>query len=96
MSSNDTQTFDIRMDSLLNVFSGLQNPYTGMGNPYVDPTQHTYIQPSLSRLSRQEQSSYARRGLLRKLITNLPRAATWQWGIPTLTNGDPDLLQSNR
>ncbi|MBW4469307.1 MAG: DUF1073 domain-containing protein [Stenomitos rutilans HA7619-LM2] len=93
--SSETPTFDIRLDSLLQVFSGLQNPYTGMGNPYVDPTQHTYIQPGLSRLSRQEQSALVRQsGLLKKLTTNLPKAATWRWGRPTLANGDAKLLQS--
>lgn len=70
------------------IVSTLTNATTGMGGS-ADPTQNfTMRMMPGTCIGQDEASEMTRRfGLLRKVVTTIPKAATARWGMPTLPDG---------
>ncbi|MBD2076217.1 DUF1073 domain-containing protein [Phormidium sp. FACHB-592] len=73
---------------------GIYNPQTGMGMVGTDPSRSASVFYG-GRLEREQQESLFRNyGLLRKVVCNIPRAATYRWGTPTLPTGSSAKLNA--
>lgn len=69
---------------------GLANAITGLGHTAYDPILGDQLFSSTRTLTREQQDEYVLRyGLLKKCVTNIPTAATSNFGKPTLAEGDP-------
>lgn len=77
----------IHLDGIIGTLS---NAVTGLGDAQYDPTQNFTLRLMPGNgMSREEQSEAVRQfGLLRKVVTTIPKAATAQWGEVALAEGD--------
>ena len=71
---------------------GIVNPQTGQGMPYDDPSRSA-VAVYGGRLDRESLNiTFEKYGLLRKVVCNIPRAATYRWGEPTIAKGSNSKL----
>lgn len=73
---------------------GLANVMTGMGTSGYDPNYGMNIYPKLQGMTREQQDAYVREyGICRKVVHNIPNAATSKWGRVQIAEGDPELIK---